>query len=60
MKKYIVWRRRNNQAKWTKTGHDVKALTQSEADTKMRRMLQNLGEVAQLIAKPVGVDPNDK
>jgi len=58
-KNYDVWRRNNSEVQWSKTSHVVKARTDKEAQSKVRRMFDGCGfSSMSLLAMENGLTPN--
>ena len=63
-RQYHVWMQncpdRGYGGPWRKTNHSLKARTDKEAQTRMRRMFANFGlSACALIALPDGIDANN-
>ena len=61
---YAVWRKQHSPSvceRWTLTGHKLKAVSDKDAQSILRRVFNGCGFSAMsLIAMPVGETPNDK
>ena len=60
---YAVWRQQHSvsiPSKWILTGHKLKARTNREAQSRLKRVFEGCGfSSMSLIAMPVGESPND-
>jgi hypothetical protein len=58
-KEYDVWKRHNSELQWSKTSHVVKARTDKEAQSRVRRMFDSCGfSSMSLLAMETGQTPN--
>jgi phage terminase Nu1 subunit (DNA packaging protein) len=61
---YAVWRQQHSTSvceRWTLTGHKLKAQSDKDAQSRLRRVFNGCGFThMSLIAMPVGETPNEK
>ncbi len=59
LRDYGVWRRSHSESQWSRTSYDVKARTDKEAESKVRRKFSGCGFSSMaLVAVPHGQTPN--
>lgn len=62
MNEYCVWRQQSTDrhvSRWIQSSHTLKARTDKEAESRLRRRFANAGfQSMRLVAVPAGVDPN--